>query len=57
MKHDLVYELLGRVLKPSFGPFVVFQEDDLGQPERSKLQQSSLERTKADTSVFAVSND
>ena len=27
MKHDLVYELLGRVLQRSFGPFVVFQED------------------------------
>ena len=27
VKHDLVYELLGRVLQLSFGPFVVFQED------------------------------
>ena len=27
MKHDLVYELLGRVLQLRFGPFVVFQED------------------------------
>ena len=26
VKHDLVYELLGRVLQLSFGPFVVFQE-------------------------------
>ena len=25
VKHDLVYELLGRVLQLSFGPFVVFQ--------------------------------
>ena len=44
-------------MQPSFGPFVVFQEDDLGQPERSKLQQSSLERTKADTSVFVQSTE
>ena len=27
VKHDLVYELGGRVLQLSFGPFVVFQED------------------------------
>ena len=27
VKHDLVYELLGRVLQLSFGLFVVFQED------------------------------
>ena len=27
VKHDLVYELLGRVLQLTFGPFVVFQED------------------------------
>ena len=27
VKHDLIYELLGRVLQLSFGPFVVFQED------------------------------
>ena len=27
VKHNLVYELLGRVLQLSFGPFVVFQED------------------------------
>ena len=27
VKHDLVYELLGRVLQLRFRPFVVFQED------------------------------
>ena len=27
VKHDLVYELLGRVLQLSFRPFVVFQDD------------------------------
>ena len=27
VKHDLVYELLGRVLQLSFGPFLVFRED------------------------------
>ena len=27
VKHDLVYELLGRVSQLSFGPFVAFQED------------------------------
>ena len=26
VKHDLVYQLLGRVLQLSFGPFVVFQD-------------------------------
>ena len=30
VKHDLVYEFLGRVLQLSFGPFIVFQEDVLG---------------------------
>ena len=27
VKHDLVHELLGRVLQLRFGPSVVFQED------------------------------
>ena len=27
VKHDLVHELLGRVLRLSFGPFIAFQDD------------------------------
>ena len=37
VKHDLVYELLERVLQVSFGPFVLFSRC-LGQPERNELQ-------------------
>ena len=38
MKHNLAYELRGRVLQLSSGPFVMSQEDVLGPPEMIDLQ-------------------
>ena len=39
-------------LAAEFETFLSFSRRCLGQPERSELQKSSLERIKADTSVF-----
>ena len=54
VKHDLV--TLRTSLEAELRTFCTFSRC-LGQPERSELQQSNPDRTKADTSVFVKSTE
>ena len=51
VKHDLVYELLGRVLQLSFGPFLVFRED-VQSSLRGAIYNNQAYRGQRRTQVF-----